>query len=151
MANNSTSMKITLKISSFIFRLLLNIAFYILLVIMIVNFSRTAYNFTYQLYGNATVDPVGSGKEIIFQIKKGEKTMDIATKLELYNAIENKYSFYLKTKLQEYNIMPGTYQLSSDMTYTQILNIITDYSASIIQEEDPEAEEEEAGSDADSN
>ena len=40
MANKSTTMKLTLKITSFIFRLLLNITFYILVVIAIVNASK---------------------------------------------------------------------------------------------------------------
>jgi UPF0755 protein len=136
MANKSTTMKLTLKITSFIFRLLLNIMFYILIVIAIVNASKFAFEFTYQLYGPVTVDPIGSGKPIIFQIKKGESSMDIASKLEVNHAIKNKYSFYLKTKFQESVIMPGTYEISSDMTYTQILAVITDYSASIIKDEE---------------
>lgn len=136
MANKSTTMKLTLKITSFIFRLLLNLTFYILVVIAIVSASKYAFNFTYQLYGPSTVDAVGTGKKIYLQIKKGESTMDIASKLENTRAIKNKYSFYLKTKLQEYVIMPGTYEISSDMTYNQILAVITDYSAAIIKDED---------------
>jgi UPF0755 protein len=100
-----------------------------------------AFEFTYQLYGPDTVDEA-PGREIIFQIKKGESTMDIASKLELNLAIENKYSFYLKTKLQELTIMPGTYIINSSMTYKEILAIITDYSASIIKEEGTEPETE---------
>ncbi|HWT75475.1 MAG TPA: endolytic transglycosylase MltG [Mobilitalea sp.] len=136
MTNNSPAIKLTLQISSFIVKLLLNIMFYIIVVIAIVNFSKMAYEFTYQLYGPDTVDPVGTGRQIIFQIKKGESTMDIASKLEVNRAVKSKYSFYLKTKLNNYAIMPGTYQISSDMTYDQILAVITDYSASIIKEKD---------------
>jgi UPF0755 protein len=57
----------------------------------------------------------------------------------LTHAIKNKYSFYLKAKLEKDVIMPGTYELSSDMTYEEIMSIITDYSASIIK--DPDAKE----------
>ena len=135
MANNSAAFKLTLKVSSFIARLLLNIVFYILVVMMIINFSKTAYAFTYQLYGPATMDPQGKGKDIVFQIKQGESTMDIASKLELNRAIEDKYSFYLKVKLENSVIMPGTYELASDMTYSEIITVITDYSQSIIKEE----------------
>jgi UPF0755 protein len=136
MANKSTTVKLTLKITSFVLRLFLNIIFYILVVILIINVSKMAYAFTYQLYGPDTLDPVGSGRKIILQIKKGESTMDIASKLELNRAIKNKYSFWLKTKLQEYLIMPGTYEIYSDMTYKQILAVITDYSESLTHEED---------------
>lgn len=136
MANKSTAVKLTLKISSFILQFLLNIVFYVLVVLLIVNFSKTAYTFTYQLYGPDTVDTPGTGSPIIFQINKGESTMDIASKLELNRAVENKYSFYLKTKLEKKVIMPGMYEISTDMTYDELLTVITDYSQSIIKEED---------------
>jgi UPF0755 protein len=113
-------------------------------IILIVNVSRTAFEFTYQLYGPRTVDEA-PGREIYFQIKKGESTMDIANKLDLQNAIVNKYSFYVKTKLQNETIMPGTYIIDSSMTYDEILAIITDYSASIIQDEPIMEEDSEDG------
>lgn len=134
MATKSTAAKLTLKITSFILRLLLNIMFYIVVVVLIINVSKKAYEFTYQLYGPATVDEA-PGREIIFEISKGDSSMDIASKLELNRAIENKYSFYFKIKLSEYVIMPGTYKINSSMTYDEILTIITDYSASLVQEE----------------
>ncbi len=135
MATRSTAVKLTLKVTSFIVRMLLNIFFYILVIILIINVSKYAYTFTYQLYGPDTVDEA-PGREIVFQIKKGESKMDIATKLELNHAIKNKYSFYLKTKLQEYVIIPGTYIINSSMTYDDILDVITDYSKSIVKDEE---------------
>lgn len=134
MARNSTTAKLTLRITSFVLRLLMNIIFYIVVVILIINVSKAAFDFTYQLYGPVTVDPA-PGKEIMLQIKQGESSMDVASKLELNRAIENKYAFYLKTKLQNEVIMPGTYSINSSMTYEEILEIITDYKASIVQEE----------------
>lgn len=138
MATKSTAVKLTLKITSFILWILMNVIFYILVVILIVNVSKAAYNFTYQLYGPDTVDDP-PGREIIIQIKKGESSMDVASKLEMNRAIENKYSFYVKTKLQKSTIMPGTYVISSAMTYDEILDIITDYSKSIVKEDENEA------------
>ena len=136
MANNSAAFKLTLKVTSFIARLLLNIIFYILVVILIFNFSKTAFDFTYQLYGPVTVDRQGEGRQVSFQIAKGESTMDIAGKLEHNRVITNQYSFYLMIKLENSVIMPGTYELSTDMTYKEIIAVITDYSNSITKEED---------------
>lgn len=137
MATKSTAVKLTLKITSFIVRLLLNIIFYILVVFLIINFSKSAYAFAYQIYGPVTMDEA-PGREVIFQIKKGDSKMDIATRLQTYRVIENKYPFYLKTKLTEYVIMPGTYVINSAMTYEEILAVITDYSQSIVKDEDSE-------------
>jgi len=139
MATKSTSAKATLKITSFIIRLLMNIMFYVLVVFLIVTISREAFQFTYELYGPVTVDEE-PGRDILFQIKKGESSMEVASKLELYRAIGNKYSFFLKTKLENAQIMPGTYEINSSMTYDEILDIITDYSKSIVQDENVEEE-----------
>ncbi|MDF2945287.1 MAG: hypothetical protein K0S01_4145, partial [Herbinix sp.] len=87
MATKSTSVKLTLKITSFILRLLMNIIFYVLVVILIINVSKKAYEFTYQLYGPDTVD-AAPGRDIILQIKQGESSMDVASKLELNQAID---------------------------------------------------------------
>ena len=143
MATKSTAMKLTLKITSFIVRLLLNIIFYILVVILIINVSKSAYAFSYTIYGPVSLDPA-PGREVVFQIKKGDSKMDIATKLETYRVIENKYSFYLKTKLQEYVIMPGSYVINSAMDYDEILAVITDYSQSIVKDEESEKAVKEA-------
>ena len=130
---SSTSIKITLKISSFILRLLLNTIFFVLVIVFVIYGSRKAFNFTYQLYGPVTVDGE-PGKTIPIRINKGESSMDIAGKLELNRVIVDKYSFYFKTKLQNSVIMPGTYRVNSAMTYNEILDIITDYSKSEIQD-----------------
>ena len=131
--SSSTSVKVTLKISSFILRLLLNTIFIILVVVLVIYGSRIVYNFTYQLYGPATVDEE-PGRTIPIKINKGESSMDIASKLEINRVIVDKYSFYFKVKLQEKVIMPGTYRVNSSMTYDEILDIITDYSNSEVQE-----------------
>lgn len=134
MAANSTTVKLTMKVASFVLRLLLNIMFYILIVILTINVSKAAFDFTYQLYGPVSVEKA-PGTNIIFQVNKGDSTMDVASKLELNLVIKNKYAFYLKTKLKHSVIMPGTYKLNSSMTYDQVLSVVTDYSQSLIQDE----------------
>lgn len=133
MASSSTSIKITLKISSLILRLLLNAIFFILVIVFVIYASRTAFNFTYQLYGPVTVE-AEPGRNIPIRINKGESTMDIAGKLELNRVIVNQYSFYFKAKIQDKIIMPGTYRVNSSMTYDEILDVITDSSNSEVQD-----------------
>ncbi len=147
MTANSTKVKLTLKVTSFILRLLMNIVFYILVVVLTINVGKAAFSFAYQLYGPVTKDPA-PGKDIIFQVKKGETKMDIASKLELYKVIENKYSFYVKTELQDFVVMPGTYVVNSSMTYDQILAVITDYSQSIVKDENADTDTKDGAEDA---
>lgn len=147
MASNSTSVKLTLKVASFILRLLINIIFYIFVVILIVNVSKMAYDFTYQLYGPVTVEHA-PGRDIPIKIQKGESTMDVANKLEINLVIKNKYAFYLKTKLQNSVLMPGTYTINNSMTYDEILAVITDYSKSGQNEENNTDDSSDSGTQA---
>jgi UPF0755 protein len=137
MATRSTSVKVKMKMTNFMLRTVLNFTFYVLLVVLIIYIGKLAYTTSYQLYGPVTVDKA-PGRNIVFEIKQGESTMDIAGKLQQKRVILNKYSFYLKTKIESVNIMPGTYELNSSMTYDEVLEIITDYSASIVNQEDSE-------------
>ena len=119
----------------------MNIMFYVLVVFLIVNVSKQAFQFTYELYGPVAVENK-PGRDILIQIKKGESTMDVASKLEVNRAIVNKYSFYIKSKIDDVAIMPGTYEINSSMTYNDILEVITDHSKSLIQDQDIDIEEE---------
>lgn len=152
MATNTTRVKLTIKITGLVLRLLANIFFYILVVILIINISRMAYDFTYQLYGPVSMD-VAPGTDIIIEIQKGDSTMDVASKLEVKAAIMNKYAFYLRTKLEKSTIMPGTYAINTAMTYKEILAVITDYSASLVKdgEADGTGKDVGAGADVDTN
>lgn len=130
----STSTSLILKITNAILRVCLNIIFYAAVIWVIITASRYVYSFSYQMFGSvpAAEEP---GKDIDFQIASGESTMDIANKLEFNGLILNKYSFYLKTKLKDYNIYPGTYILNTSMDYDDILTEITDQKNSIVKEE----------------
>lgn len=124
MTSKPTNAKLTIRIASSIFKLLLNIAFYLVVVLLIVSASKKTYDFCYQIFGQGTVDEApGVNAEI--QVKKGESTMNVASKLNLNKIIKNKYTFYIKAKLMKHTIMPGTYTVNTSMTYDEIFAIIT--------------------------
>jgi UPF0755 protein len=150
MATNNASVKLTFKIASFILRLLVNIFFYIIIVILIINVSKMAYDFTYQLFGPVAMEQA-PGTDIIIEINKGDTSMNVASKLEMKLAIRNKYAFWLKTKLQKSVLMPGTYEVNTSMTYSEILAVITDLSASLTKDEEgtPAGTGTDTSSDAD--
>jgi UPF0755 protein len=74
--------------------------------------------------------------------------MAVANKLEINLVIKNKYAFYLKTKLQNSVLMPGTYTINNSMTYGEILAVITDYSKSSQNEENNPDGDSESGTQA---
>lgn len=133
MQQKSTATKIALKVAGGLLHLFLNILFYTIVVVVIIQASKYAFDFAYQVFGSVPKNPE-PGYEVEIQILKGESTMSIANKLEVSNVIVNKYSFYLKTKLKKYDIMPGTFVLNTSMDYDEILAEITDISNSIAEE-----------------
>lgn len=125
MSVRTTRMKVILNITNIVLHLFLNILFYVFVIFAITRLSTVAYDFSYQIFGSKTLEQA-PGRDITVQIKKGESTRNIASKLELNRVIENQYSFYVKTKLMDYNLLPGTYVVNSSMTYSEILSVITD-------------------------
>ncbi|MDF2472292.1 MAG: hypothetical protein K0R92_836 [Lachnospiraceae bacterium] len=124
MTSKQTTSQSALKVTSFFVRVLLNIVFYMVVIFIIVEASQSAYHFAYSVFGQTTME-AEPGRDIEIQIKSGESTMNVASKLELNRIIENKYSFYVKAKLKKHVIMPGTYTINTSMTYDQIFSIIT--------------------------
>ena len=133
MAQKSEGAKIAIDIGGFILHLLLNIIFYAVVIFAIYKVGITAREFCYQVFGAYTMDAEpGINAEITIQ--DGASTMEVAAALEQYRLIPNRYSFYLKVQLMGYKILAGTYILNTSMTYDEILEQITNYSNSIVQE-----------------
>ncbi|MBQ1852768.1 MAG: endolytic transglycosylase MltG [Lachnospiraceae bacterium] len=120
-------------------RLLIDFAFYTLVILAVIRFSQYGYNFCYQLFGSVAVDTEGEGNEVEFFIQSGDSTKEVAAKLMREGLIIDNYSFYAKSLLSKSNIQPGTYILRSDMDYDTILKIITRYK----EPEQSELEDEE--------
>lgn len=135
MAKRSTQTKIALKITHGVIHMMLNLLFYCVVVLIMIKACTMAYNFSYQLFGNVTVSEApGIERQIV--VEKNESTMSVASKLELYKLIENKYSFYVRAKLTGEVIKPGTYVVNSAMNYDEIFDIITGEVVSTSSEEE---------------
>lgn len=125
MSEKSARTKVILKITSFILHLFLNILFYVVVILLVMKLSTAAYDFSYQVFGNVSLDKK-PGRTVTIEIKKGESSFNVAEKLDINKVIVNKYSFYLKTKLTGQSIKPGSYEVNSSMNYDEILAVITD-------------------------
>lgn len=134
----SMNAKLVMRVASGVFRFILNVLFYIFVVMVVITLSKAAYRFTYQVFSGNPVDEK-PGRVVEIQIDKGESKMSVAGKLEQNKAIDNKISFYLRLKLQDsLAIQPGTYNVNSSMTYDEIINVITNSANSTTPIEDTE-------------
>ncbi len=141
----SESSKFVLNMSNGLIRLFFDVLFYVFISIAIVKTCRYAFDFCYQVFGPVAAAEKGEGekkeedkkKKIEFYIASGDSTKEVAKKLERNGLIKNALAFYLKTKLNKYNIQPGTYELNPEMTYGEILNVIATLSAVVPEEPIP--------------
>ena len=123
------------KVAEFVGRFLLGITkgalhivvtilFYALVVFALYQLAGLTYKYAYQVTGSQTVaEAPGTDQEIT--VTKGEATMKIATELFDKGIVLNKYTFYIRAKLNRKTpIIPGTYTVNSSMTYDDILTIL---------------------------
>ena len=129
-----------ISMSNDIIRLLIDILFYVLVAVAIIQLSRYAKSFCYPVFGNVQVDDYEHGVEKDILIELGDSTRDVGKRLEREGIIVNELSFYVKVKINKLNIMPGTYKLRTDMNYNEILDIIA-VSTEVLEEQE-EADDE---------
>lgn len=133
MAENNDGTRVVLNVVKVFMGIFLSAIFYMLVVIAIVKSARYSYDFMYQIFGNVTVQEA-PGTDIEFVVNEDESVMSIASRLEYSKLIVNKYSFYIRAKLDESGngnyIRSGNYELNTSMSYREILLAISDNSSS---------------------
>lgn len=132
LADNTGQAKTVLGVIKALMGILLSVIFYMLVIIAISKMCSVTFDFMYQIFGEVSVQEA-PGTDVEFTINEGESTMSVASRMEYGKLIRNKYSFYIRVKLdtQDAGIMPGTYELNTSMSYGEILDIITDYSEGV--------------------
>lgn len=133
MAENNDGTRVLLNVVKVFMGIFLSAIFYMLVVIAIVKSARYSYDFMYQIFGDVTVQEA-PGTDIEFVVNDDESIMSIASRLEYSKLIVNKYSFYIRAKLDESGngnyIRSGNYELNTSMSYREILLAITDNASS---------------------
>jgi UPF0755 protein len=114
-----------LSISKFIIMMSAKLLGIIIVIIFATYLCRYTYNFCYQVFGSVAVSDEGKGFVTSVTIDSGITLMQVADSLENKGLIVDKNSFYIKAKLDGAKIQPGTFILSSEMDYDEILEIIT--------------------------
>ena len=125
------------------------IVFVIIVVMLIMRYSKVAYNYGYQIFNQSAVSS-GTGRTINFTVKSGDSVATIAENLSSVGLITDKTLFRLQERFSEYHDKekPGTYELSTAMTPDQMLAIMaggSDESSGSESEQSESAEESNGG------
>ena len=117
--------KVALVMTKGALHLLATILFYLLVIIALYHLGNITYRYAYQVTGDVTAEEAPGHEEEI-TIVKGEATMDLAKELYEKGLIVNRYTFYIRAKLNRKTpILPGTYVIASTMTYDDILTVLS--------------------------
>ncbi len=110
-----------------VFDTALKIVIIIVVVMFTYKYATDAYNFGYRIFTEAPVAEEGNAKVISIAITEEASTMDIGEVLEEKGLINDSRVFYVQELISEYHgeLKPGIYELSSDMTVKEMLEIMS--------------------------
>lgn len=80
------------------------------------------FGFGHRLFYERAIDS-GDGKEIIFEIKKGEDVKKIADNLVDAKLIDDPLAFVFRAKIYKTKFTPNVYNLKTNMTIKNMLDI----------------------------
>lgn len=106
--------------------LILNLIFYVIIILGTVQVCKITYSFAGEVFGDVMADPP-PGVDKTFVIAEADDSLTIAKNLEREGIVSNAYSFYIRLRLSQSKknvIVAGSYQLNTSMTYKEILEKI---------------------------
>ncbi len=120
-----------------VFSVAVKIIIVIIAAMLIFKYAMTAYDYGYRIFSE---EPMGSGegRVVSVTITSDMKVKDIGELLENKGLIRDSVLFRLQERLSENHgkIVPGTYELNTNMTAEQMITIMAG-SSDIIEEEEP--------------
>lgn len=99
----------------------------IVAVMFIYKYALEAYDFGYRIFAEPPVSSADTARVISISISEEATAMDIGKVLEEKGLINDARLFYVQELLSGHHdeLIPGIYELSSDMTSKEMIEIIT--------------------------
>ena len=101
----------------------------VIIMIFYVGIHR-AYRIGYAIFSEERKVPKGSGVTQSFTIVEGQSAYAIGESLKERALIEDPLVFYLQSEIFEAKIRPGTYEVTTDMTSKELLDLFSSEEAS---------------------
>lgn len=117
------------KIASAVIAISLKMIVAVLVAMMLVQISQSAYDFGLQIFHS---EPISQqpGTDMIVIVEEGDSDLEVAKRLEGKGLIADAYIFFIQAKLYKATLHAGTYTLNTSMTPEEMLKIISEESAS---------------------
>ena len=103
----------------------MNKLFKVLLIILIVVIAGVGSLFFY--FKSQIVKPLEGTQETkkLFEVRKGETTVDVSRKLKDYSVIGSDLAFVVEAKLKKGSILPGVYEVSPGYSIREIYQMLS--------------------------
>ena len=85
-----------------------------------------AYDIGYQVFSDSRIVPKGSGGATTFTIVEGQSAYEVGKSLAERSLIEDPIVFYLQSEIFEAKIRPGTYEVMTDMSSKELLDLFSE-------------------------
>lgn len=110
----------------------------VVVVMFAYKYAMQAYDFGYRIFAEEPVTVAGTAKVISISISEDATAMNIGEVLEEKGLIRDARLFYVQELLSGHHgeMRPGIYELSSDMTSEQMIDILTAEPAETEEEEE---------------
>lgn len=100
----------------------------VLVCLFVYKAAEAAYDYGYRVFAEPAMDTVGTGQIISVAITEGKDVKEVAEILASKGLIRDPKLFYIQYLTSKYNkkdIIPGVYDLSTEMVAEEILEVIT--------------------------
>lgn len=127
-----------------IFSVAVKIVLGILVVLFVYKYAIIAYNYGYRVFTEPPVS-LGEGRSITVSIGEDNSTLEIGEMLETKGLIRDSKVFFLQELASENHgkIKPGKYELSTNMTANEMINIMAQVERELTTEEELLSNEDE--------
>ena len=108
-------------------KVIIKMLMYLLLIMFLIYIFILAKNIGYKIFSDQPKDSAGSyATTATIEVKEGETMLEVGRDLESKGIIENAYYFDIAMRFEEKYpyLKPGTYEVSSAMKPSEILDVI---------------------------
>ena len=105
-------------------RIAARVAFYVLVVLLAVFFSREAYRFGYSVFHSSPMTGA-PGKDIAVTITEGMSSGEVGDLLVRKGLIRDSRVYAVQARIYRYRVYPGTYILNTSQSISQMVAIMS--------------------------
>ena len=118
-----TTQKAVMRVTAILYRVVLTVAIILGLIYM----GQTTYRFTRAVFSDSAMEE-GPGRNVKIDIKEEVGTKKLAEVFEKNGLVEDALVFRIQMKMKNFEetVKPGTYEMNTSMSPSEMLNVLSE-------------------------